>query len=230
MQQKIKPRSINLKLSSLKFLYKEILKKPEIIAAVKSQKPSKKLPTYLTKEEIDKLLASASNHKHRLLIELLLSSGLRISECINLKVQDISFKDKTIHVKSGKGDKDRITITSQKTIDNINQYLSSRKYQSEYLFAKSSGHPLTAKLAQKILPILIKKTRIQKKITPHVLRHTFATLLLESGTNLKMIQELLGHSSLNTTQIYTHISKEQIKAIKNPLDTPRAVNNEYPRE
>ncbi|SRR3989344_1659771 len=220
MQKKIKPRSINLKLSSLKFLYKEILKKPEIILGVKSQKAGKKIPTYLTKEEIDKLLLATNNQKHKLLISLMLSSGLRISECVNLKTQDINLEEKTIHVKSGKGNKDRLTILSQKAVEEIKAYLAMRKHQSEYLFTKKSGKPLTPKLAQKILPILATKAGIQKRVTPHVLRHTFATLLLESGTNLRMIQEMLGHTNLNTTQIYAHISKEQLKAIKNPLDVP----------
>ena len=219
MQQKRKPRSINLKLSALKFLYKEILKKPEVIAGIKSQKTSKKIPTHLTREEINLLLNATTNPKHKLLIELMLSSGLRISECVNLKTQDINFNEKTIHVKSGKGDKDRLTITSQNTLDNIKQYLTTRKHPSDYLFTKKSGKPLTTKLAQKILPLLTKKAGIQKKVTPHVLRHTFATLLLESGTSIRIIQELLGHSNLNTTQIYAHISKEQIQSIKNPLDT-----------
>lgn len=222
MQQKRKPRSINLKLSALKFLFKEVLKKPEVIASIKSQKTSKKLPIYLSKEEISKLLTSTTNPKHKLLIEILLSSGLRISECINLKTQDINPEEKTIVVRSGKGNKDRITILSQNAIDDLKQFLATRKHSSDYLFAKKSGKPLTPKLAQKIIPLLAKKAGIQKKVTPHVLRHTFATLLLEQGTNLRVIQELLGHASLNTTQIYTHISKEQIKAIKNPLDTPSA--------
>lgn len=220
MQQKIKPRSINLKLSALKFFYKEVLKSPQIIAGIKSQKTSKKIPTYLTKDEIERLLLATNNPKHKLLIELMLSSGLRISECITLKIQDINMKEKTIHVKSGKGDKDRITIVSQNTLNNLQRYIAERKYQSEYLFTKKSGKPLTPKLAQKIIPLLTRKAGIQKKITPHTLRHTFATLLLDSGTNLRLIQELLGHSSISTTQVYTHISKEQIRAIKNPLDTP----------
>ena len=222
MQQKRKPRSINLKLSALKFLYKEVIKKPEVLLGIKSQKAAKKIPTHLTKEEIDALLNATTNPKHKLLIEILLSSGLRISECVNLKVQDIDMQEKTIHVQSGKGDKDRITVISQNVIDDVKAYLSSRKYTTEYLFTKKSGKPLTPKLAQKIIPQLTKKAGIQKKVTPHVLRHTFATLLLESGTNLRIIQEVLGHSNLQTTQIYTHISKEQIKSIKNPLDTPSA--------
>ena len=218
MQHKIKPRSINLKLSSLRFLFNEVLKQPEIMTKIKSQKASKKLPTYLTREEISKLLNATSNIKHQLLIELMISSGLRVSECVSLKIQDINKEEKTIHVKLGKGDKDRITIISQSTLDKLKTYLEKRKNNSEYIFSTKSGKPITTKLPQKILPILTKKAGINKPITPHVLRHTFATLLLENGTNLRIIQELLGHTNLQTTQIYAHISKDQIKNIKNPLD------------
>src|SRR3989344_6173168 len=218
MQKERKPRSINLKLSSLRFLYNEVLKKPEILAGIKSQKASQKLPTYLTREEISKLINATSNIKHQLLIEMMVSSGLRVSECVNLKISDINQQEKTIHVKEGKGDKERLTIISQSALDKLNIHLGKRKNNSEYVFAKKSGKPITSKLPQKILSLLAEKAGIKKQVTPHVLRHPFATLLLENGTNLRIIQELLGHTNLQTTQVYTHISKEQIKSIKNPLD------------
>ena len=217
MQQSKKPRTINLKLSALKFFYKEVIKKPEAMIGIKSQKTPKKLPVYLTKDEITRLLNTTKNKKHRLLIELMLSSGLRVSECVNLKIQDINFEEKTIHVKSGKGDKERITIISDTALQGIKENLSKRKIDSEYLFIKSSGKPITSKLPQKILPILTKAAGINKNVTPHVLRHTFATLLLESGTNIRIIQEILGHSNLQTTQIYTHVANNDIIKLANLL-------------
>ena len=104
MNKSIKPRSINLKLSTLRFFYNEVLKNPVVMSSIKSQKTSKKIPLYLTREEIEKLLVATTNPKHRLLIELMISSGLRVSECVNLKYQDINLEEKTIHIKSGKGD------------------------------------------------------------------------------------------------------------------------------
>ena len=217
MSKKLKPKSINLILSSLRFLNEYILKKPNLFEGIKSQKTAEKIPNYLTQEEIKKLLTVTKNFKHKLMIELMLCSGLRVSECINLKKENIN-DDKTITIRSGKGNKDRITIVPSLVLEHLSQYLKQRKHDSEYIFCKKDGQKLTVKLPQKIIKQLAEKAGIRKKVTPHVLRHSFATHLLHNGTDIRYIQTLLGHAQIQTTQIYTHISKEQLKQIKNPFN------------
>mgnify|MGYP006273333543 CR=1 FL=1 len=214
-KQAYKPSSINLILSSLRFFYKDILKL-KIMDDIKSQKSEKKIPVVLTKEEVKQLLNSISNIKHRLLIEIMLSSGLRVSEVVALKLRDIDLTEKTLTVRSGKGKKDRLTILSDNIVKQIKTYLPSIG-DSEYLFPGRKDH-VSVKLPQKIVKIAAKKAGIRKNVSCHTMRHSFATHLLENGTDIRLIQTLLGHSSLDTTQIYTKVSSKQIKKVKNPFD------------
>ena len=217
MSRKLKPKSINLILSSLRFLNEYILKRTNLFDSIKSQKTAEKIPNFLTREEIQKLLSVTKNFKHKLMIELMLCSGLRVSECISLKKENIN-DDKTVTVRSGKGNKDRITIIPGIVLEHLNQYLKQRKHDSDYIFCKKNGNKLTVKLPQKIIKKLAKEAGISKRVTPHILRHSFATHLLHNGTDIRYIQTLLGHAQIQTTQIYTHITKEQIKQIKNPFN------------
>jgi len=204
--------TIMLAAASLKFFYNEILKKD--FSGVKIPKKDRKLPEVLNKEEVKKLIETTDNEKSRLIISLLYSGGLRVSELVNLKVNDVNFQEKTGWVRKGKGSKDRLFILSESICKEIQEYLQGKSYN--YVFSKDS--PLTTRNIQKIIALTRKRAGINKKVTPHTLRHSFATHLLEQGTDIRMIQVLLGHSSLSTTQMYTHISSEQIKKIKNPLD------------
>lgn len=199
--------------ASLKFFYTEILKKS--FASVKVPKKEKRLPDVLTKEEVKVLLASCDTAKSKLMVSFLYSSGLRVSELVNLRVQDVRFDEKIGWARGGKGGKDRMFILSDQLGHEIRDYLKHR--QNEYIFSKNK--PLTTRNVQKIVKRLRERAHIQKKITPHTLRHSFATHLLEDGTDIRLIQILLGHASLNTTQIYTHVSTEQLKKIQNPLDS-----------
>lgn len=205
--------TIMLAAAAIKFFYKEILNKE--FSKVKMPKKDKALPEVLTKDEIRLIIDSADNEKSRLIISLLYSSGLRVSELVNLKVSDINLQENTGWVRKGKGSKDRLFSLSQNLISDIKKYLEGREY--EYVFSKEK--PLTTRNIQKIIFGVKKRAGINKKVTPHTLRHSFATHLLESGVDIRMIQSLLGHSSLNTTQLYTHISSDQIKKIQNPLDS-----------
>jgi integrase/recombinase XerD len=140
---------------------------------------------------------------------------LRVSELVNLKIQDINLAEKTGIVKSGKGNKDRMFILSEKSIADLRIFMDKHpNYQ--YVFSKEK--PLTTRNIQKIVKTATKKAFINKKVTPHTMRHSFATHLLEAGTDIRYIQVLLGHENLNTTQIYTHVSTEELKKIKSPLD------------
>ena len=214
--QGFKPRSINLALSSLKFFYNEILRNVAF-NAVKTQKPEKKLPTVLSKEEVKRLIGAVDNPKHRLLIEFLYSAGLRVSECVDLKADDLDLSEKIGKIKHGKGNKERYIILSDNLIQHLNDYLSKRKDRSAYIFSIGGRH-ITIRQAQKIVKEAAKKAGIKKRVFCHALRSSFATHLLEAGTDIRVIQELLGHSNLSTTQIYTRVAKNKLELIKSPLD------------
>jgi integrase/recombinase XerD len=206
--------TIMLAAAALKFFYKEILKKD--FSEVKIPKKEKALPEVLNKGEVKDLIESADNVKSRLIIQLLYSGGLRVSELVKLKKRDLNFEDNTGWVRRGKGSKDRIFSLSPKLVEELKEYMDSKGRDYEYVFSKSK--PLTTRNIQKIIKGTKQRAEIDKKVTPHTLRHSFATHLLEQGVDIRLIQAILGHSSLNTTQIYTHISSEQIKKVQNPLD------------
>lgn len=215
-EKKYKPASTNLALSTLKFLYKDILKK-DIFTDIKTPKNEKKIPVVLTKNEIKKMLAVTKNFKHRLLIKFLYSSGLRVSECVNFKIDDLAIEEKLGIVKSGKGKKDRNIILSENLVIDFKKYLSKRKDNNPYIF-HVKNRPLSIRQAQKIVSGAAKKAGVRKRVFCHALRSSFATHLLENGTDIRVIQELLGHSNLATTERYTKVSTEQIKKVKSPMD------------
>ena len=215
--KKYKPGSVNLALSSLKFFYNEILQN-SAFNNVKAPKLEKKLPTVLTKEEIKKMLDAIENPKHRLLVEFMYSSGLRVSECVSLKIDDLDLAEKIGKIKHGKGNKERYIILSNNLILHLNEYMKNKKDSASYIFSVKD-HPITIRQAQKVVKESAKKAGIKKRVFCHALRSSFATHLLEAGTDIRVIQELLGHSNLSTTQIYTKVSTQQLKKVKSPLDT-----------
>ena len=206
--------TIMLAAASLKFLYSQILEKD--FSKIKMPKKEKRLPEVLNKEEVKNLIDSSDNMKSRLIISLLYSSGIRVSELVNLKLDDLNLGDKTGWVRKGKGNKDRLFTLSENLSNELKEYIDTRCSGNKYVFSKDN--PLTTRNIQKIIYGLRKRAGINKKITPHTLRHSFATHLLENGTDIRIIQSMLGHSSLSTTQVYTHVSSEQIKKVANPLD------------
>jgi len=214
---KYSPRSANLALSSLKFFHNEILQN-SAFNGLKAPKSEKKLPTVLTKDEIKKLLNAVNNSKHKLLIEFMYSSGLRVSECVSLKINDLDLTEKMGKIRHGKGNKERYIILSNSLIDHLNEYLPKKKDNSPFIFSVN-GRPITIRQAQKVVKESAKNAGIKKRVFCHALRSSFATHLLEAGTDIRVIQELLGHSDLSTTQIYTKVSTQQLKKVKSPLDT-----------
>ncbi len=207
--------SVSLIRAALKFYYDEVLKKN--IVNFKTPKSEKKLPVVLNKGEIKRLINSANNERDKLIIKMLYSSGLRLSECINLKINDIEFEDNMVWVRKGKGKKDRVSIVSKNLCLELKKYLRGRAFESEYVLPGPNG-VLSPRQVERIISSSAKRADILKKVTPHTLRHCFATHLLESGVDIRKIQELLGHSNLQTTQIYTRVSKEELKKVKSPLD------------
>ncbi len=214
ISENVSPKSIVLIKSALKFFYDEVLGKN--IVNLKTPKVPKTLPVVLTKEEVKKLIDSIENKKHKLIVKLLYSSGLRLGELVNLKVGNLELNENIGWVRGGKGKKDRMFLISEKLSQELSELTKGRKNE-EFLFVGRKGR-MSERNVQKIIYLAAKKAGIEKPVHPHVLRHSFATHLLESGENIRKIQELLGHSNISTTQIYTHISTEELKKVKNPLD------------
>ena len=210
--------SINLAISAIKFFYRNICKN-DIAERQRRPQHDKHLPTVLAKLEINKILSQENNIKHRLLLMLAYSSGLRVSEVVALRKEHIDFDRGVIYVKLGKGRKDRITILSEKAASLITEYMSFYDIKTWLFPGQPAASPLSIRSAQKIFDKAINHAEISKKASIHSLRHTFATHLLESGTDIRYIQTLLGHSSLRTTTRYTHVAKSSLRNIKSPLDT-----------
>lgn len=209
-------QTINLYLNAIKFFYRDIIKLVQKID-LKFAKKSKKLPVVLSRSEIEKIINSIDNQKHRLLISLSYGAGLRVSETINLKVKDINSEELIIHLKEAKGKKDRITIFPEKIKSDIIN-ITSGKDKNDFVFASERGGKLTERTAQKVFENALKKSGIQKDATFHSLRHSFATHLLENGVDVRYVQELLGHQNIRTTQLYTKVTNPSIRKIKSPLD------------
>jgi integrase/recombinase XerD len=210
--------SANLIKSALKFYYSDIL--GINLTLIKFSKEERKLPIVLNKEEIKRLIDKTENMKHKLLIELLYSAGLRLSECINLKYRDLDINEGVGWVRQGKGGKDRIFMIA----DMFKRDLV--KYQKDYGLGNNkddfiftvNGRKMSPRGMQVAIKISAERAGIEKDVHVHTLRHTYATHLLENGVDIRKIQKLLGHTNLATTQIYTQVSSEEIKKIKSPLD------------
>lgn len=209
------PKTINLYKEAIKFFYKEVLKQKQDID-IRLSREAKKLPIVLSKDEIVKLIENIKNQKHKLLVSLSYSSGLRVSEIIDLKVGDINLEDLTIHIKWAKWNKDRVTILSEKLKNDLYKNILY-KQKNDYIIESERWGKLTTRTLQKIFSEALKKSWIKKDATFHSLRHSFATHLLENGTDVRYIQELLGHSNIKTTQIYTKVMNPNLKNIKSPL-------------
>jgi site-specific recombinase XerD len=210
--------SMNIAISSMKFFYKEVIQR-DIIREQHRPRQDKRLPVVLSKYEIKKLITSEKNLKHRLLLMMVYASGLRVGEVVRLQRQDIDIGRKLINIRAAKGRKDRYTLISDMVINTLNDYYS--KYEvTNWLFsgAETNKH-LVTRSVQKIFKLALKAAKIEKKASIHSLRHSFATHLLEGGTDIRYIQELLGHSSIRTTERYAHVAKRRTLAITSPLDT-----------
>jgi integrase/recombinase XerD len=207
--------SSRLQYASISFFFKDILRKGFSFQEVPIKKREKQLPKVISKEKIKQIIEITDNLKHKLIIKLLYSSGLRLQELIDLKRKDIDFERNLLNVKKGKGKKDRVTLISDFLKLDLLKYYSNNIFKTEYVFEGRNGK-YTKKSVQKVLDQAGKKIGI--KVTPHMLRHSFATHLLEQGTDIRYIQKLLGHSDLKTTEIYTHLSNKDLSKIKSPLD------------
>jgi site-specific recombinase XerD len=210
--------SINLALSSLKFFYTRVLKR-DVAQEQHRPRQDKRLPVVLSKAEVEHILKEEKNPKHRLLLMLAYSSGLRVSEVVALKKEDIDFARKAVLIRLAKGRKDRYTLLSERAALFIKDYCALYGINS-WLFPGHAAHrPLSIRSAQNIFEKALRNAGIHKIASIHNLRHTFATHLLESGTDIKYIQALMGHVSLRTTERYTHVAHRHVLRIQSPLDT-----------
>lgn len=205
-------------IASIDKFYKSLYNRKLDVKHLYPSRKSYSLPNYLTKEEVRKLIAKVENIKHRCIIKLLYGSGLRLSELLHLRVSDIDSKSMIIHIRKSKGNKDRVVMLSNSLLQELRIYF--KKYKpNDFLFEGQTGGIYSAKSVQMVVKKAASKAGIKKQVTPHTLRHSFATHLLESGTDVRFIQELLGHNSIKTTEIYTHITNISKSKIKSPLDS-----------
>ncbi|MBT7102118.1 tyrosine-type recombinase/integrase [archaeon] len=208
--------SIILFLAAIKYASITIFN-TDITAPIKRPKKEKRLPITLSKDEIKKLLAELKTEKSKLMISLMYACGFRVSELANLKIQDLNFPEKIGHIRQAKGNKDRLFNIPEFLVDELQDLVVLQKnHQQEFLFSGRSGKISTRNL-QKIVSSAAKRAGLDG-VHCHPLRHSFATHLLENNIDIRKIQELLGHADLSTTQIYTHVSTEELKKIKSPLD------------
>jgi site-specific recombinase XerD len=213
----LKKSSIKLKVSAIKSFFK-FLRKKNIIQSnpaksLLTPKKEKKLPSYLTFHETQKLFDESLKDAPLAtvcLVELLYSCGLRISEALNLKIKDIDFEQDQVKV-LGKGNRERIVPIGAKAKEALQNHLKMRSHNSEYVFCSKSGGKLNSAVAYRMIKRELTKVSDAKQKSPHTLRHTFATHLLDKGADLKAVSEMLGHKSLATTQVYTHLSVERLK-------------------
>jgi len=203
---------LNIAISSLKFFYAEVLGR-QFAIGIKRPRKDHKLPSVLSKDEVSRILASLENPKHRALLMLVYASGLRVSEVVSLRPEDLDLERHVVVVRSAKGRKDRLTLLSDTACASVKAY--RELYQPiTWLFPGQvpTSH-ITTRTAQLVFEHAKRRAGIAKKSSVHTLRHSFATHLLESGTDIRYIQKLLGHSSLKTTEIYTHVSNHDISRI-----------------
>lgn len=203
--------------AAIKMFYNEMLRKNYNLNYLFPDRTEKKLPVILDVSEIKAMLDSIQNLKHKAILSLIYSAGLRISEAIEMKVSDIDSKRMLIRVRQAKGKKDRYVMLSEKLLFLLREYYKEYK-PKEYLFEGQKGSKYSSRSIQSIFRQALKKANVQKKASVHTLRHSFATHLLEAGTDIRIIQQLLGHNSIKTTQIYTQVSNSKITKVKSPLD------------
>jgi site-specific recombinase XerD len=208
---------VNQALNAIKFYYEVVEEMPNRFYSIDRPRKKTPLPKVISLEEVQAILSNTNNIKHKCILSLLYSAGLRRQELLDLKLEDIDSKRMVILVKNGKGFKDRMTVLSESVLKDLRVYYKEWKPKI-YLFEGKVGKPYSRTSVKHILDRAAKKAGIRKSVTPHMLRHSFATHLLENGTDLRYIQSLLGHGSTKTTEIYTHVAIKNIQTIKSPIE------------
>lgn len=215
-EKKIAPRTFNLRLAAIKSFYQLVGGKNHPLADFRKMRVPKSMPVILDRSEAVRLIDTLKNLKHKAAVAMLYSSGLRIGECTALKISDIDSQRMLVRVEQGKGKKDRYTILSKKALKILRAYYL--KYRPKHwLFEGRDGH-ICKRLLAKCITRAVRRAGIRKNVTPHTFRHSFATHLLEAGVQLQVIQQLLGHTHIQTTYLYTHVTQVMTNCMVSPLD------------
>lgn len=216
-EKKYTAASIHTIVNAIKFYFEKVEGRGAEFYDLPRPKKAEKLPDILAEEEVVSLIKRTTNLKHKALLMASYSAGLRVSELVNLKIRDIDSKRMIIHIREGKGKKDRMVPLSKRLLETLRLYF--QQYRPKlYLFEGEAGTPYGIRSAQLVLAQAKKQAGIHKKGSIHLLRHSYATHLLEGGTDIRYIQTVLGHSNLKTTMLYTHVSKLKVESIQSPLD------------
>ena len=217
--RKASPSTLGMYVNALKFLYTVTLKRPAEVEGISHPKRPKTLPVILSPEEVLRVFAAIRSVKHKALIATAYGAGLRISEVCGLRITDIDSQRMRIHVRSGKGKKDRYVMLGQSLLALLRQYYQKARPKGEYLFpGYKPQRPICTTAVNQVLRKVVRQAGLSKKVTMHTLRHCFATHLMETGTDIRIVQVLLGHSSIRTTLRYTHITDRLVQKLVSPLD------------
>ena len=219
-EKRVSRSAFNQTVCALRFLYRITLERPETIARLPYARREKRLPAILSPDEVGRLLEAVEDRRHRLVLVTVYAAGLRVSEVVALRLSDIDSERMTIQVRQGKGRKDRLVMLSPVLLEELRRYCRWAR-PADWLFpGQKPGRPLTTRTVQKVCQKAVAAAGLgsERRITVHTLRHSFATHLLEEGTDLRVIQTLLGHSSLRSTAVYTHVSTHRLRRTVSPLD------------
>jgi len=210
--------TINQVINALRYLYVELYKRPMVVGDIPRPQKEKKLPNILSQGEVTRIFDAVENLKHRALLMVTYAGGLRVGEIVRLCIEDIDSERNMTHVRRAKGRKDRYTLLGDAALVILRQYWKEYHPRRWLFEGESPERPLSIRSAQEVFERAVVKAGIHKHVTFHSLRHSFATHLLEAGVDLRYIQELLGHNSSKTTEIYTHVSQRKVQLIQSPLD------------
>jgi integrase/recombinase XerD len=217
VEKKLSTSYINQCISALKILFIQVMKREWDSISIPRIKREKKLPVVLSKEEVKAILNEVKNIKHKTILTLIYSAGLRVGEAITLKTQDIDSSRMQIRIRQAKGAKDRYAVLSPVLLDLLRTYYNLY-HPKDFLFPSQMAEQISDRTVQSVFKTACKNAKLNKTVSIHVLRHSFATHLMEQGVSLPIIQQLLGHKSLRTTSIYLHVQQYTIDKIKSPLD------------
>ena len=202
----------------MKFYFEQVLKREKVFVEIPRPKKPSKLPKFINAQDIKKMFEVTENRKHNLILKLCYGMGLRVSEIVNLKIRDIDSKNMQVLVERAKGKKDRYVNLPESVLDALRTYYKEYK-PKEYLFEGQYGGKYSLRSVQNVFKAALKKANINKQVGIHSLRHSFATHLLEAGTDISYIQQLMGHNDIKTTLIYAEVGKKNLKNVKSPLDS-----------
>jgi integrase/recombinase XerD len=217
-KSKVGPQRLRQHFAALRFLYGKTLGHPELVAFLSWPRDPDRLPTVLSAEQVDRLLKALELPKYRVFFTTVYATGMRLGEACRLQTSDIDAARGVIHVRGGKGGKERLVMLSPRLLAILRAYWRQERPTAPYVFTSRTGRPLSADVARKALKKACAKAKVGKKVTPHTLRHSFATSLLENGAELRVIQVLLGHASIRSTTRYARVSAGLVKKTKSPLE------------